>query len=215
MLRVVASLVLVIAMTAGTARAEPCEQEAATLRAHLVDERSRAKRWNTIWAILFGAAAVGQLAFAVAEVDPLGRDFTDDTEETLYVGTVKATLALGSKVVLPLRIGVPDTTNDACTDVKALRLALAEAGKREARSFWLTHLGGTVVNLAGAAFLTARRSFRIGAISFAMSFPIGPASAYSQPRRSWKLWRERREAWSIGASVDGEGGGRLWLGGQW
>ena len=217
MLRVVASFAfaLAIAMTASTARAETCDREASTLRAHLVEEAQRAKRWNTIWAILFGAAAVGQAAFAVAEVNPTGGDFDDDAKETLWVGTGKATLALGSKVVLPLRIPVPSTTTDACTDVKVLREALAEAGRRERRSFWLTHIGGTVVNLAGFTILTVRRSFKTGAISFAISYPVGPASAYTQPRRSWTQWRERRDSWVVGASADGDGGGRLWIGGQW
>lgn len=213
MLRV--ALVLAIAMASAPARAESCEEEAASLRAHLEDERASARRWNTIWAMLFGAAAVGQLALALAEVDPLGGEFDQDDRETLYVGTGKATLALGSKVILPLRIGVPAATGEACADVAALRRALAEAGRREQRSFWLTHLGGTAVNLAGFTILAIRRSVRVGAISFAISYPVGPASAYTQPRGSWKAWRARRATWVVGASADGDGGGRLWVGGQW
>ena len=196
------------------ALAEDCVAEASELRAHLESESRRAKRWNVVWGLLFGAAVVGQLGFAIAEVDPLGREFTQDTKETLYVGAAKATLAVGSKVILPLRIPVPAADPDACSDVRALRIALARAGQREKRSFWLTHLGGTAVNLAGATILTVRRSLKVGAISFAISYPVGPASAYTQPRRSWKLWRERRATWLVGATADADGA-RLWLGGQW
>lgn len=218
MIRTVASislvLVLALATSARAQTAPDCTTEAAELHEHLETESQRARRWNTIWAILFGAAVVGQATLAIAEVNPTGGDFDQDAKETLYVGTAKATLAVGSKVILPLRIPAPSRTTDACADVKALRLALAEAGKRERRSFWLTHIGGTAVNLAGFTILTIRRSFKVGAISFAISYPVGPASAYTQPRRSWKQWRARRASWVVGASADGAGG-QLWIGGQW
>lgn len=215
MLRLVASLVLAMAMAATTARAESCEEEATALRAHLVEESASAKRWNVIWAILFGTAAVAQLALVIAEVNPTGGDYNDDAKESLIVGTTKATLALGSKVIVPLRIPMPAPLADACADVKSLRAALVIAGKRERQSFWLTHLGGNAVNIAGATILTIRRSFKVGALSFAVSFPVGPASAYTQPRRSWKKWRAVRDSWVVGASADGAGGGQLWIGGQW
>ncbi|HET9485064.1 MAG TPA: hypothetical protein VFO79_13980 [Xanthomonadales bacterium] len=217
MQRVAAAIVISIAMlvTAASARADDtCAAEATELRTHLETEAGRARRWNVAWGVLFGAAVVGQLAFAFAEVNPTGGDFDADAEETLYVGASKATLAVGSKIFLPLRIFVPAETGDACADVKVLRLALAEAARREKRSFWLTHLGGTAVNLAGATILTIRRSFKVGAISFAISYPVGPASAYTQPRRSWKLHREKITTWSVGASTTGDGA-QLWFGGQW
>ena len=218
MVRVVASLVVALA-TSGFADADTlpreCEAEASELHAHLEEESQRAKRWNTIWAVLFGAAVVGQAAFALAEIDPTGGDFDDDARDTLWVGTGKATLAVASKVVLPLRIPVPARTPNACEDVSVLRKALAEAARREKRSFWLTHLGGTAVNLAGLTILTVRRSLKVGAISFAISYPVGPASAYTQPRRSWQKHRDLVDAWTVGVSADGQGGGQLWIGGQW
>lgn len=213
MFRVVASLVLALLAT-GAARAENCEQEATELHAHLERESDRARTWNTVWGVLFGAAVVGQVALAVAEIDPLGGEYDQDTKESLIVGASKATLAVGSKVILPLRIPVPDRTADACADVLALRAALATAAKREKRSFWLTHLGGTAINIAGATILTIRRSFKVGAISFAISYPIGPASAYTQPRRSWKLYRAKQPTWLVGATGTADGG-HLWIGGQW
>lgn len=211
MSRVAASLAFVLAI--GTARAEPCEQEAAALREHLVVERHRTKRWNTAWAIVFGAATVAQVGFIAAEVNPTGGAYTTDTKETLYVGAAKSFLGVSSKIVMPLRVTVPSATGDACTDAAALRLALADAGRREARSFWLTHLGGLAVNLAGATVLTVRRSFAVGATSFALSFAVPPLSAYTQPRRSWDWWRQRRESWVVGASAGD--GAQLWIGGQW
>jgi hypothetical protein len=212
MLRVIASLAFAMATT--TSAHADCEQEATELRAHLDDESGRAKRWNTVWAILFGAAAIGQAAFAIAEVDPLGGDFDDDTRDTLWVGTGKATLAFGSKVILPLKIPVPARTSDACTDASTMRKALREAAKREKRSFWLTHLGGTAINLGAATYLTLQHSLKVGAISFAVSFPVGPASAYTQPRRSWKKLRQLEPTWTVGASTSADGG-TLWVGGQW
>jgi hypothetical protein len=216
MLRGLASLALALATSSvAAADTSTCELEAAGLHAHLDEESDRAKRWTTIWAILFGAAVVGQAGLAIAEISPTGGEFDDDDRETLWVGVGKATLAVGSKVILPLRIPVPSRTTDACADVAALRKALVVAAKREKRSFWLTHIGGTAVNLAGFSILTWRRSFKVGAISFALSYPVGPASAYTQPRGAWKAHRQLQPTWVVGASSDGEGGGQLWLGGQW
>ena len=115
---------------------------------------------------------------------------------------------------MPLRIPVPSQQAEPCADVKQLRAALAEAGRRERQSFYLTHIGGLVVNLAGATILTVRRRFSVGALSFALSFPVPPISAYTQPRRSWHEWRDRRAQWQIGASTTGDGAS-LWLGGEW
>ena len=214
MLRVVASLVFAFA-TSGVASADTsCDQEATELYKHLELESDRAGRWNTVWAILFGAAVVGQVAFAVAEVNPTGGPYDQDAKETLIVGASKATLAVGSKLIMPLRIPVPSRTSDACVDVQTLRSALRIAATREKRSFWLTHLGGTAINLVGATILTVRRSFGVGALSFAASYPVGPASAYTQPRRSWKLYREKQPTWVVGATATADGG-QLWIGGQW
>ncbi|MBA3398009.1 MAG: hypothetical protein H0T89_35620 [Deltaproteobacteria bacterium] len=213
-MRRIVLVTILLAFAAPHARAESCEAEAAELRAHLELEACKAFRWNTLWAIAFGTAAVGQLGFALAEVSPTGGDFDRATEETLYVGATKATIGVLARVTMPLRITVPATSGDACAQVTILRAALAEAGRRERRSFWLTHLGGTALNLAGAGFLTARHGLTTGAVSFAISYPVGPASAYTQPRGSWKKWRAQRATWVVGMS-GGDAGAQLWLGGAW
>ena len=182
------------------------------LRTHLEREARRAHRWNTAWAIAFGGAAVAQLALAVTETDPFGT-FDRDDQEILYLGAAKATLGVASRVVRPLRVHVPVASGDACTDVAALRDALADAGRHERQTFFLTHLGGLAVNLTGAVILAVRRSFGVGALSFALSLPVAPLSAYTQPRGSWHLWREQRASWQVGV-MPRDGGALLWLGGM-
>jgi hypothetical protein len=190
---------LAVAPRAAQAEAAACADEAASLRAHLTAEAHRARRWNTAWAIGFGGAAAAQLALAVSRTNPLGT-FDRDYEETLYTGAAKASIGMLVRLVMPLRIRLPAPADSPCADVLALRTALADAGRRERRSFWLTHIGGTALNLAGAALLTYRRSLAIGAVSFAISYPVGPLHAYTQPRRSWHRWRADRASWTIGAS---------------
>lgn len=193
-------VLLVIAITLGSthAAARPdCEGEARELRAHLTAESRRADTWNTAWAFLFGAATLGQALAAEAEFKPFGT-FDEAFEEQMYVGTIKAALGLGSKVVLPLRIPVPPKADDACTDVRVLRRAIAHAAKKERRSIWLTIIGGTAVNLAGTIWLWARHDFATGITSFASGVPVGPISAWTQPRGSMKYVKEQRVQWFAG-----------------
>lgn len=217
------ALIIAVAVSAGGAAADPpspradrtsaCVAEAADLRDHLTIEAARMRRWNYAWAVAFGAAAVGQLALGLAEVAPLG-EYDRSDQEVLYTGAVKASIGMAARLIVPLKGDVPAPVADACEDVVRLRAALATNGKRERQSFWLTHLGGTALNLAGAVFLTWRHSFEIGALSFAVSFPVGPTSAYTQPRRSWHKWREAKVSWAVGASTQA-GTTSLWLGGTW
>jgi hypothetical protein len=174
-----------------------CASDAADLRTHLRTESQRAEIWNASWAIVFTVAAAGQLASAGARYNPLG-DYDDAYEEQLYVGTIKATLGVLSKVVLPLKIRAPAPTADACTDVAQLRKALAIAAEKERGSIWLTIIGGTAVNLAGAIWLWARHDFKTGAISFASGVPAGPISALTQPRGSMRFYKQRRVEWTAG-----------------
>jgi len=220
----------VLAAPGGTAAAATCEEEAAELRAIVTDEARRSRRWNTAWAIGFAAASAGQLALALTRTNPLG-EYDRDYEETLYAGVGKAALGTLVRIVLPLRATVPASTGEPCADVPALRAALADAGRRQRRGFWFSHLGGTALNLATSALLTYRRSLSVGALSFGIGYSVGLAHVYTQPRRGWRAWRERRDAWTIGVSTlsgstmggaggragsgrSGDGAGALvWIGG--
>ena len=37
-----------------------------------------------------------------------------------------------------------------------------------------------------------------------MSYPVGLASAYTMPRKSWHLWRAERTTWSVSVAVHPE-----------
>jgi hypothetical protein len=199
-----AALALVAVVGASPAQAAPdCAGEADRLRAHLEQARDSAFRWNTTWAILFGTAAVGQVVLAVTETKPFGT-FDEATRDTYYVGAGKATLALATRIVTPLRVSVPARSDDRCAELVALRTSVTAIAKKERQSFWLGHVGGLVLNLAASGFLWHRHSFSDGALSFAMSFPVGLASTYTMPRKSWKLWRAERASWSVAVGLHPE-----------
>lgn len=168
--------------------AATCGDDAAALRARLEAEAHRARVWNAAWAIGFGAAAIGQVVLARTEVNPLGT-FDKNSEESLYVGAIKATIGAGARIVLPLRIAIPAPDADACADLAALHAAVATAGRIERRTVLLTLLGGFAVNLAGSIVLWSRRDLSTAALSFGIGAPISPISAFTQPRGMWQAWR--------------------------
>ena len=107
------------------AHARPdCGGEARELRTHLTREAGRAETWNTLWALGFAGATVGQVLLASEEIKPFG-EFDAAYREQMYVGSIKASLGLGSKVVFPLRIHVPVPASDECEDVRRLKKAIA------------------------------------------------------------------------------------------
>jgi len=114
------------------------------------------------------------------------------------VGGTKATIGVLSRLVFPLRVRIPAANADRCVELAALRDEVTRLGKKERESFWLTHIGGTSLNLAGMFFLWYRRSLKIGAVSFAISYPVGITSAYTLPRKTWHLWRDESPSWSVG-----------------
>ncbi|MBL0214976.1 MAG: hypothetical protein IPQ07_13955 [Myxococcales bacterium] len=208
---VVGVVALVVLAAVPRAEAE-CAQDADRLRSHLEEAATGVRRWNTGWAIAFGGAAVLQATLAVTETKPFGT-FDQDYKETMYVGAAKATIGAASRLVLPLRVSIPTPSADRCVELAALRDALATIARKERRTFWLTHLGGFALNVSGALLLWHRRSFKVGAISFLMSFPVGPLSAYTMPRRSWHLYRREAPTWSVGVGL-GESAATLNLVGQ-
>jgi hypothetical protein len=163
--------------------------EAAELRVHLERERRLAKRWNTTWAITFGAAAVGSLALGYANPVP-------EMQDGLYVSAGKASIAALGRIILPLRIDVPAPTSDVCADLVALREAVRVAAKKERGNFIVNHVGGVLVNAVGAGIIWYRGSASQALISVAVGYPVGLLSNYLAPRNSWHLYRER--TWTVG-----------------
>ena len=200
---VVIAAVLATIAPARDARAADCAADADRLRAHLEQAEVSTSRWQLAWTIAFGAAAAGQFALALAEWNPFG-EFDDKYRDTLLVGGTKATIGVGSRLIFPLRAHVPAPDADRCADLAALRKSAAALGKKERQSFWLTHLGGTALNLAGAGLLWYRHAFKTGAVSFLISYPVGITSAYTLPRKTWHLWREERATWSVGVAPSSE-----------
>jgi hypothetical protein len=202
---VVIAITLVVGLDMTPAHAD-CARDASELRRLLLDESHHADNWNTGWALGFAGATVIQLAMADAEINPIGT-FDHAYKASLYIGAVKSTLGMGARVVIPLRIIVPAPATDPCDDLRALRTTARKAARRERRVFWLTILGGTAANLAGSLYLwLGQDSFKYGLSSFLIGAPVGPISAFTQPRTSWRLVRASRVEWTIGL---GSIGGRF------
>jgi hypothetical protein len=174
-----------------TLPASACDPaEAAELRAHLGGQASHARKWNIGWAVAFGTAAVA--TGTVGFINPL-----PDMQTGLYVSAGKASIGALARLILPLRIPLPEASADACADVAALRKAVALAAKRERGNFYLNHIGGIVVNGGGAAIIYWKTdSIGQALLSVAIGYPIGLISNYTGPRGSWRLYRERKQTWT-------------------
>lgn len=171
-------VVAVIAVMRPTvATAGDCDAvENAKLRARIELEHDRAQTWRYAWAIGFGAASIAQAAGTQLVDDRVQRD-------TLWVGAAKAGIGATSRLILPLRIPLPPPVDpDACADGVKVRAALDVARHNEKVGFWLDHIGGFLVNAAGAVVLTHYANWKAGAISFAMGYPVGLISTYTMPR---------------------------------
>src|SRR3954447_9226771 len=143
------AVVVLLLMLARSAQAGDCATDAASIRAHLVDEAQRAHRWNLGWGLGLGAIAAGEL---VLGLDPTG-SFDRDFKQSAYVGAAEATIGVLGFAILPLKINVPAASSDACADLSALRAAAARTAKLEREQFWMQHVGGLIVNTAGMAYL--------------------------------------------------------------
>ncbi|MGE3765879.1 MAG: hypothetical protein AB7L94_26700 [Kofleriaceae bacterium] len=206
-------LASVLSLAAREARAADCAADADRLRAHLEVAEVNTSRWQLAWTIVFTSAAAGQFALALAEWNPFG-EFDDKYRDTLLVGGTKATIGIGSRLIFPLRAHVPAPNADRCVELAELRKSITKLGKKERQSFWLTHLGGTALNLAGVAVLWYLHDFKTGALSFAISYPVGITSAYTLPRASWHLWREEKSSWTVGVLPSDERT-MFVVGGEW
>ena len=159
---------------------------AARLDRVLHAEARTAARWRWSWAAIFGAAAVGQLALATADVFP-DDDRHDARQMSLYLGAAKATIGVGVRLFVPPRIARPTLTGDACADVRAARAAIAWTAVRERRSMALNVFGGLALNLGGSLYLgLVEDSWADAGISFGMGTVVSVISAVTQPRRVWR-----------------------------
>jgi hypothetical protein len=165
------------------AAAETCADPSA-LRADLEHESVRADHWNLAWRITHTAFAAGQ--FGIAASGAVDRDNT----RVLWVGGAKSTLGALGAWLSPLRIDVPPPTGDACADRTALRAVAERAASDERRAFWVSHIGGFVVNLAGSVVVAELTSWQNGVLSFAVGYSFSLLSTYTMPRASWGRIRE-------------------------
>lgn len=207
------SIVVAAVLLAAAPRAvdADCGTDADRLRAHLVEVEPAVYRWNTVWTVALGSAAVLQFTLAATHTNPFGT-FNEDFQEAMYVGGTKATIGMLSRIVTPLRVRLPEASADRCTELAALRGSVKKLASQERQNFWLTHIGGFALNAAGGLLLWHRRSFKVGAVSFLTSLPVGWLIAYTLPRKTWHLYRSESPSWTVTIGA-GEGHGTIGIAG--
>jgi hypothetical protein len=175
---------------------EEAAREVSAIRHLLADQKRRARWWNVGWGAGYGAATAGQLVFAI-EPDWAPIDVDADMRKGLFVGAGKSAIGSASRIVLPLKTAeVPD--GDPCEVLEAARDALRWTGRKQRNSFWLNHLGGLAVNLGGALILgLGYGAWETALTSFAVGYPVGLISTYTQPRGAWRGWRRLRRGGSF------------------
>jgi hypothetical protein len=189
------SVLLTPVIPARPASAAPCD-DAIALRSELERESRRVDHWVLAWRIAYTALAVGQFAVAAS-----GAADHDQTRSLVVGGAESAIGALGVWAT-PLTLHVPVPTGDACHDRVVLRDAAELAAFNEEQSFWVSHVGGLIINGAGTLVLAGMTSWRTGLISFATGYPIGLLANYTMPRASWGRVRERSWTATAGVEVD-------------
>lgn len=170
-----------------------CAVEDASLRAYIDDQAARTQRWNVAWGIGFAVGASAEYAMLLSEWSPLG-EWNADVRAGTLAGAIKASVGVASKLVTPLKaFRAPPATGDACADLAAAEATLRATAVRQRRAFYLNHIGGLAVNLAGVLALGLwADSWRQAAMSFAIGAPIGLLSTYTMPRGAWKTSRTSR-----------------------
>jgi hypothetical protein len=201
--RVLVAVVLVLGLPR-TTQAGTCDPaEAAHLRTALEGERIKAENWNFAWRVTFTAAAVGSLAGGL--IDPVPHW---NIRDGLYVGAGKSTIGALARWFMPLRVRVPVQDADACTDLAALRKEARRVAKKERTMFLMGHVGGIVLNAAGAAIIWQRGTLGQALLSVAVGYPVGLLSNYTMPRTTWHLVREQSSVWEtavVGVSTGDQG----------
>ncbi|HEY1814668.1 MAG TPA: hypothetical protein VGG74_20095 [Kofleriaceae bacterium] len=172
-MRPIALVIAVLVVAARPARAEPTTEDGCALaRELLARDHDRAWRWNVGWGIGLAAAGIAQAIAAPLIGNRSERD-------TLYVGAIESGIGAASSLVLPL---VVDPADEACADFSS---AIAEAARRERNAFYLNHIGGLVVNLAGAAVLAHYTSLSNAALAFGVGYAVALVRTYTAPRSAW------------------------------
>jgi hypothetical protein len=178
------AVAVVVAAQARPADAACDPAEAAELREHLTSQGKSADRWNLAWRITFTGAAV--TTFAVGLANPL-----PSLQTGLYASAGKATIGAVARWFFTLRVHVPPADPDPCVDLAALRTELRRVARKERSLFWMSHIGGTAVNLGGAAYVyLVEDSVGKALLSIAIGYPVGVLSNYTMPRGSWKKYRD-------------------------
>ena len=181
-------VVLAFALAVGVAwpsEARACEERAAEIDRTLASQRRKSRRWDLTWSATFGTLALAQAGLALAEWTPFG-EFDEAAEASLWVGASKA--AIGSLSHLILRVKIPrgGSEADPCEHLASSERALREARKAERTTFFLNHAGSLGLNVAGMLVLGLRYdSWTDGMMSFALGWPVGLLSIYTQPRGAW------------------------------
>jgi hypothetical protein len=191
---VVVSLLLAAAEPARAgAPSVDCGAEAAALREGLTREAHRAHLWNTIWGITFSVSAVGSAAAGYYNFPK------HELQAGLYVSAGKATIAALGRWVTPLSLSVPPATGDACADLDALHAAIKRNAKKEKVAFFLNHIGGIVLNVAGGFIVYHYSTVGQTALSVGGGYGIGLLATYTMPRESWHRYRDRD--WDLPAAA--------------
>ena len=195
---------MTLAMTALSARPaaaeSSCDEAAAVVRtdqiAEILDhDATRAEYSRVAWGTFFGVAAAVELGGAAADYAPFQTE-THTVRAAEIVSGSKAAIASLSQVILPLRIdriapAMPGTTNSACHELASAENALRIAAHRERNSFYLNHVGGIALAVAGMLVLgIGEHSWGQAGLSVAEGYPIGLASTYTLPRAAWHAWRD-------------------------
>jgi hypothetical protein len=201
----VVSFILMLGLAAGRtahACAPDAAEQADAIDARLARQAHKAAVWDHGWAIGFGVLAVGQAGMGIGEWVP-GRPFDDDARAGVWVGAAKSAIGSLSHLVLPLKIVRGGGETEPCAHLAASAHALAESAKHEKEVFWLNHVGSLALNVGGALVLgLGFDAWKEGLMSFAIGYPVGLLSVYTQPRGAWHA-RVVRTADYTGLAVAG------------
>ena len=198
------ALAITLAITAASASPaaaeSSCDEAAAVVRtdqiADILDHDAlRAERSRLAWGTFFTLAAAVELGGAAADYAPFQTE-THSVRAAEIVSGTKAAIASFSQVILPLRIdriehATPGTATSACHELVSAENSLRIAAHRERNSFYLNHIGGMALAVAGMLVLgIGEHAWGQAGLSVAEGYPIGLASTYSLPRGAWHAWRD-------------------------